>query len=73
MPAGVKSINVNVTDEQHAELMRTKEELAKKLGKDELSWADYLMATISLVKSLDKDSPDKDLVKAPDKETGKDA
>ena len=71
--AGVKNINVAVTEEQHLELTRAKETLAKKLGKDELSWADYLMATISLVKSHDKDSPDKDLVKAPDKETGKDA
>lgn len=60
MPAGVKSINVNVTEEQHAELMRIKEELAKKLGKDELSWADYLMATIALVKDLGKNDTNKD-------------
>ena len=40
--------------------MRIKEELAKKLGKDELSWADYLMATIALVKDLGKNDTNKD-------------
>jgi len=51
---GVKNINFAVTEEQHAELTRAKEILAKKLGKDDLSWAEYTLATISLVNDLDK-------------------
>ena len=58
--AGVKNINVAVTEEQHLELTRAKETLAKKLGKEDLSWADYLLATISLVKDLDKEETKKD-------------
>lgn len=50
---GIKNMNIALTEEQHFDLTKAKTRLARKLGKDDLTWAEYMLATIKLVKDLD--------------------